>query len=101
LQPETMEPCRYVHALLLPSGYAPLVYHIPDWVSPAQLAGWNKNEFYKTDEEFGLALAGALREEYRAIVDAGLVLQIPRKRRALQNAGSVRKVSADGYRIRW
>jgi len=45
-------------------------------VSPAQLAGWNKNEFYKTDEEFGLALADALREEYRAIVDAGLVLQI-------------------------
>jgi hypothetical protein len=30
LQPETVEPCRYVHALLLPSGYAPLVYHIPD-----------------------------------------------------------------------
>jgi 5-methyltetrahydropteroyltriglutamate--homocysteine methyltransferase len=45
-------------------------------VSPAQLAGWNKNEFYKTDEEFGLALADALREEYRAIVDAGFLLQI-------------------------
>ena len=30
LQPETVEPYRYVHALLLPSGYAPLVYHIPD-----------------------------------------------------------------------
>jgi 5-methyltetrahydropteroyltriglutamate--homocysteine methyltransferase len=45
-------------------------------VSPAQLAGWNRNEYYKTDEEFGLALADALHEEYRAIVDAGLVLQI-------------------------
>jgi 5-methyltetrahydropteroyltriglutamate--homocysteine methyltransferase len=45
-------------------------------VLPAQLAGWNKNEFYKTEEEFSLALADALREEYRAIVDAGLVLQI-------------------------
>jgi 5-methyltetrahydropteroyltriglutamate--homocysteine methyltransferase len=45
-------------------------------VSPAQLAGWNKNEFYKTGEEFRVAVADALREEYRAIVDAGLVLQI-------------------------
>jgi 5-methyltetrahydropteroyltriglutamate--homocysteine methyltransferase len=45
-------------------------------VSPAQLAGWNKNEYYKTEEEFGVALADALNQEYRAIVDAGLVLQI-------------------------
>jgi 5-methyltetrahydropteroyltriglutamate--homocysteine methyltransferase len=45
-------------------------------VSPAQLAGWNKNEYYKTEEEFRVAIADALREEYRMIVDAGLVLQI-------------------------
>jgi 5-methyltetrahydropteroyltriglutamate--homocysteine methyltransferase len=45
-------------------------------VSPAQLAGWNKNEYYKTEEDFRVAIADALREEYRAIVDAGLVLQI-------------------------
>jgi 5-methyltetrahydropteroyltriglutamate--homocysteine methyltransferase len=45
-------------------------------VSPAQLAGWNKNEYYKTEEEFRVAVADALHEEYRAIVDAGLVLQI-------------------------
>ena len=45
-------------------------------VSPAQLAGWNRNEFYQTDQEFRVALADALHEEYRAIVDAGLVLQI-------------------------
>lgn len=45
-------------------------------VSPAQLAGWNKNEHYKTEEEFRIAIADALREEYKAIVDAGLVLQI-------------------------
>jgi 5-methyltetrahydropteroyltriglutamate--homocysteine methyltransferase len=45
-------------------------------VSPAQLAGWNRNEYYKTDEEFRVAIADALREEYCAIVDAGLVLQI-------------------------
>jgi 5-methyltetrahydropteroyltriglutamate--homocysteine methyltransferase len=45
-------------------------------VSPAQLAGWNRNEYYKTDEDFRIAIADALREEYRAIVNAGLVLQI-------------------------
>ena len=45
-------------------------------VSPDQLAGWNKNEYYQTDEEFRVAIANALHEEYRAIVDAGLVLQI-------------------------
>ena len=45
-------------------------------VSPAQLAGWNRNEFYKTDEEFRVAVADALHEEYKAIVDAGLVVQI-------------------------
>ena len=45
-------------------------------VSPAQLAGWNKNEYYKTEEEFRVVIADALREEYRAIIVAGLVLQI-------------------------
>jgi 5-methyltetrahydropteroyltriglutamate--homocysteine methyltransferase len=34
------------------------------------------NQYYKSDEEFVLACADALREEYKAIVDAGLVLQI-------------------------
>jgi 5-methyltetrahydropteroyltriglutamate--homocysteine methyltransferase len=45
-------------------------------VSPTNLANWNANEYYRTGEEFRVALAEALREEYRAIVDAGLVLQI-------------------------
>lgn len=34
------------------------------------------NEHYKTDEEFLWACADAMREEYKAIIDAGLVLQI-------------------------
>ena len=45
-------------------------------VSPTNLANWNSNEYYRTDEEFRIALADALHEEYRAIVDAGLILQI-------------------------
>ena len=38
-------------------------------VSPAQLAGWNRNEYYKTEEEFRIAIADALREECKAIID--------------------------------
>jgi len=34
------------------------------------------NEYYKNDEEFIHACAEAMREEYRAIIDAGLILQI-------------------------
>jgi 5-methyltetrahydropteroyltriglutamate--homocysteine methyltransferase len=45
-------------------------------VSPANLANWNRNRHYNSDEEYLYALAGALHEEYRAIIDAGLVLQI-------------------------
>ncbi|HEX5318602.1 MAG TPA: cobalamin-independent methionine synthase II family protein [Stellaceae bacterium] len=45
-------------------------------VSPSNLANWNRNEHYKTEEDYLVALADALREEYKAIVDAGLVLQI-------------------------
>ncbi|MGD0430058.1 MAG: cobalamin-independent methionine synthase II family protein [Acetobacteraceae bacterium] len=34
------------------------------------------NEYYKTEEELLYACADAMREEYKAIVDAGLVLQL-------------------------
>ena len=34
------------------------------------------NAYYKTDEEFLFAAADAMREEYKAIVEAGLVLQL-------------------------
>ncbi|HTW70000.1 MAG TPA: cobalamin-independent methionine synthase II family protein [Acetobacteraceae bacterium] len=34
------------------------------------------NEYYKSEEEFIYACADAMREEYKAIIDAGLVLQI-------------------------
>ena len=40
--------------------------------SAARLA----NAYYKTDEEFVFACADAMREEYKAIVDAGLILQL-------------------------
>jgi 5-methyltetrahydropteroyltriglutamate--homocysteine methyltransferase len=39
-------------------------------------SGAGSNEYYKSDEEFFFAVADALRYEYKAIVDAGLYLQI-------------------------
>jgi 5-methyltetrahydropteroyltriglutamate--homocysteine methyltransferase len=45
-------------------------------VSPSDVEGQQPNEFYKTDEEYLTAIADAMHEEYSAIVDAGLILQI-------------------------
>ena len=42
-------------------------------VAPSGAGG---NEHYKSDEEFFFAVAEAMRQEYKAIVDAGLYLQI-------------------------
>jgi 5-methyltetrahydropteroyltriglutamate--homocysteine methyltransferase len=39
-------------------------------------AGVGINEHYKSDEEYFHALAGELAKEYRAIVDAGILLQV-------------------------
>jgi 5-methyltetrahydropteroyltriglutamate--homocysteine methyltransferase len=44
-------------------------------VSPATLQIL-PNEYYKTREDYTWALAEAIREEYKAIVDAGFILQI-------------------------
>jgi len=38
--------------------------------------GRDQNRYYKTQEEFLFAIADALRVEYRAITDAGFILQI-------------------------
>jgi 5-methyltetrahydropteroyltriglutamate--homocysteine methyltransferase len=44
--------------------------------SPGTIEHWLRNDYYKSDEEFVFAIAEAMREEYRAIIEAGLVLQI-------------------------
>jgi len=44
-------------------------------VAPAS-AYWLANEYYADDEEFLFALADVLHEEYRAIADSGLLLQV-------------------------
>ena len=45
-------------------------------ISPVDVAGNQTNEHYPSDDEFLYAVADAMNEEYRAIVDAGFVLQI-------------------------
>ena len=45
-------------------------------ISPSNVEGRQKNLYYKTEEEYLFAIADAMREEYRAIVEAGLLLQI-------------------------
>jgi 5-methyltetrahydropteroyltriglutamate--homocysteine methyltransferase len=39
-------------------------------------SGVGTNEYYKTDDEYFHALAAELNKEYKAIVDAGLILQV-------------------------
>jgi 5-methyltetrahydropteroyltriglutamate--homocysteine methyltransferase len=45
-------------------------------VAPGTMEHWLRNEYYKTDEEMLYAIAEAMKEEYKAIIDAGFVLQI-------------------------
>jgi 5-methyltetrahydropteroyltriglutamate--homocysteine methyltransferase len=44
--------------------------------SPTTASGFQPNQYYRSDEEYTIAVADALNREYRAIVDAGLVLQV-------------------------
>jgi len=45
-------------------------------VAPGTMEHWMKNEYYKSAEDYLFAIADAMHEEYKAIVDAGFVLQI-------------------------
>jgi 5-methyltetrahydropteroyltriglutamate--homocysteine methyltransferase len=45
-------------------------------VAPGTIEHWMKNEYYRSDEAFLNAIADAMHEEYKAITDAGFLLQI-------------------------
>ena len=45
-------------------------------ISVTNIESGRRNEYYRTEDEFLEAIARAIHEEYRAIVDAGFVLQI-------------------------
>ena len=41
-------------------------------ISPSNIEDWQQERYYKTREEFLFAIADAMHEEYKSIVDAGL-----------------------------
>jgi 5-methyltetrahydropteroyltriglutamate--homocysteine methyltransferase len=45
-------------------------------ISPANVEDWQRNAYYRTQEDYLFAIADALHEEYQAIVDAGFLVQI-------------------------
>ena len=45
-------------------------------ISPTNLEMYFANRFYRSEEEYLVALADAMNEEYRLIVDAGFIVQI-------------------------
>jgi 5-methyltetrahydropteroyltriglutamate--homocysteine methyltransferase len=45
-------------------------------VAPGTIELQRRNEYYPTDEAYLFAIAEAMREEYKAIVDAGFLLQL-------------------------
>jgi 5-methyltetrahydropteroyltriglutamate--homocysteine methyltransferase len=68
--------------------------------APSSAIPDRKNEFYNTDEDLVLALADALRTEYLAIVDAGLLLQVDDARAAVTYDRMVPPATFDEY-YRW
>ena len=51
--------------------------------APSSVIPDRKNEYYKNDEELQTAIAGAMRTEYKMIVDAGLLVQLDDARSAV------------------
>jgi 5-methyltetrahydropteroyltriglutamate--homocysteine methyltransferase len=44
--------------------------------SPGIIASFMENQYYSTEEEYLFAIADAMRTEYRAVVEAGFLLQV-------------------------
>jgi len=57
-------------------GKAPITEAFITALSPNNISLYYANHFYKTEEEYLVALADAMHEEYKAIVDAGFLLQV-------------------------
>ena len=68
--------------------------------APSSAIPDRRNEYYKTDDDLVVALAEALRTEYRAIVDAGFLLQVDDARAAVTYDRMVPPASFQDY-YRW
>jgi len=45
-------------------------------LAPGTVEHWLRNQYYKTQEDLLFAVADAMHEEYKAITDAGIILQL-------------------------
>ena len=68
--------------------------------APSSAIPDRKNEYYRSDEELLIALAEALRWEYRAIAESGILLQIDDARAAVTYDRMVPPASFEDY-YRW
>jgi len=66
--------------------------------APASVIPDRKNEYYRSDEECLVAIAAAMRTEYKMIVDAGLLLQLDDARTAVTYDRMVPPASFADYR---
>jgi 5-methyltetrahydropteroyltriglutamate--homocysteine methyltransferase len=66
--------------------------------APASVIPDRKNEYYRSDEECLLAIAEAMRTEYRTIVEAGFLLQLDDARAAVTYDRMVPPATFDAYR---
>jgi 5-methyltetrahydropteroyltriglutamate--homocysteine methyltransferase len=66
--------------------------------APTSVIPDRRNEYYKSDEELLFAIADAMRAEYRAIVDSGLLLQLDDARLAVTYDRMVPPASFAEYR---
>ncbi|HXL48696.1 MAG TPA: cobalamin-independent methionine synthase II family protein, partial [Xanthobacteraceae bacterium] len=66
--------------------------------APASVIPDRKNEYYRSDEECLVAIAAAMRTEYKMIVDAGLLLQLDDARTAVTYDRVVPPASFGDYR---
>jgi 5-methyltetrahydropteroyltriglutamate--homocysteine methyltransferase len=68
--------------------------------APSSAIPDRKNEYYRNDEELVIALAEALRTEYRTIAQSGILLQVDDARAAVTYDRMVPPASFDDY-YRW
>jgi 5-methyltetrahydropteroyltriglutamate--homocysteine methyltransferase len=66
--------------------------------APASVIPDRKNEYYKSDDECQVAIAEAMRTEYKMIVDAGFLVQLDDARNAVTYDRMVPPGSFDDYR---
>jgi len=68
--------------------------------APASVIPDRKNEYYKSEEDIQTAIAAAMRTEYKAIIDAGFVVQLDDARSAVTYDRMVPPGSLADYK-RW